>query len=76
MKHKVKHIHFVGIGGAGMSARRVLLKGGIRSAARMWPKPPYAPFEAAGAAFHRARPETRARLECGRDLDAIKHDNP
>jgi UDP-N-acetylmuramate-alanine ligase len=37
MKHKIKHIHFVGIGGSGMSGiAEVLLNLGYKCRARTW----------------------------------------
>jgi UDP-N-acetylmuramate--alanine ligase len=41
MKHKVKRVHFVGIGGSGMSGiAEVLLNLGYQVNARTWPRAP------------------------------------
>ncbi|MBV8657024.1 MAG: UDP-N-acetylmuramate--L-alanine ligase, partial [Burkholderiales bacterium] len=79
MKHKVKHIHFVGIGGAGMSAiAGVLLDLGFEiSGSDLGGSSVTQSLQAAGATIHIGHD---AAHQAGADVvvtsTAVRHDNP
>jgi len=78
MKHKVKHVHFVGIGGAGMSGIAEVLTNrlpglGLRSRG----VPGHAPAGRHGRARrHRSRGGQRRGVRRGRVSTAVAADNP
>jgi UDP-N-acetylmuramate--alanine ligase len=79
MKHKVKHVHFVGIGGAGMSGiAEVLLNLGFQvSGSDMAESPVTQRLESLGATVYRGHaPQNIAQADAVVVSTAVKADNP